>query len=214
MILNKSKTVAVIVAHPDDETLWSGGTILSHPTWKVFVITLCRADDTNRAPNFFEALEVLGAQGKMGNMDDGPEQKPLEETAVEATILDLLPAKYFDIIITHNPNGEYTKHLRHEEVSRSVIKLWYKGAVSATELWTFAYEDGGKNYFPKPILSASICQKLTKLIWIKKYKLITETYGFEKFGFEAQTTPKSESFWKFSNSYDARQWLKDGGTIM
>jgi len=26
-----AKTVAIIVAHPDDETLWAGGTILSHP---------------------------------------------------------------------------------------------------------------------------------------------------------------------------------------
>jgi len=26
----KSKTVAIIVAHPDDETLWAGGTILFH----------------------------------------------------------------------------------------------------------------------------------------------------------------------------------------
>jgi len=32
------RTVCVIVAHPDDETLWTGGMILMHPEWecKVF----------------------------------------------------------------------------------------------------------------------------------------------------------------------------------
>lgn len=28
------KTVGIIVAHPDDETLWAGGTILQHPEWR------------------------------------------------------------------------------------------------------------------------------------------------------------------------------------
>ncbi len=209
--MNKSKSVAVIVAHPDDETLWCGGTILCHPAWSVFIISLCRADDTNRAPKFHEALKILGAEGNIGDLDDGPEQLPLEESYVQAAILNLLPHKHFDIIITHNPNGEYTKHLRHEEVSKAVIKLWHAGSISATELWTFAYEDGGKEYFPKPRLSASICHRIPKRIWTKKYNIITETYGFEKSGFEAQTTPKTEAFWKFSNSYEARQWLKIGG---
>ncbi len=25
--------VALVVAHPDDETLWAGGTLLQHPGW-------------------------------------------------------------------------------------------------------------------------------------------------------------------------------------
>ena len=41
----KSKSVAVIVAHPDDETLWAGGTILNHPSWHWFVACLCRGND-------------------------------------------------------------------------------------------------------------------------------------------------------------------------
>ncbi len=209
--MNKIKTVAVIVAHPDDETLWTGGTILSHPSWNVFVMTLCRASDTNRAPKFFKALTVLRAQGKMGDLDDNPEQKPLDENEIQETILELLPKKHFDIIISHNPDGEYTKHLRHEEVSKAVIKLWNAGTISATELWTFAYEDGDKRYYPKPIETATIYHKLTKRIWLRKYSIITEIYGFEKESFEAKTTPRAEAFWKFSNSYDARQWLKNRG---
>ena len=210
--MKKIKTVAVIVAHPDDETLWCGGTILSHPSWSVFIMTLCRASDQNRAPKFFEALEILRAQGKMADLDDAPGQKLLDENLVQETILELLLQKHFDIIMTHNPDGEYTRHIRHEEVSKAVIKLWHAGTLSATELWTFAYEDGDRKYYPKPIESATIFHKLTKRIWLRKQSIITDIYEFETGSFEAETSPKAEAFWKFSNSYDARQWLKNNGT--
>jgi LmbE family N-acetylglucosaminyl deacetylase len=210
---NIQKSVAVIVAHPDDETLWAGGTILSHPLWKVYIISLCRASDTNRAPKFLEALKVLKAEGRMGDLDDGPDQYPLDEKEIEETITGLLPLNHFDLIISHNPNGEYTRHLRHEEVSSAVIKLWAAGKITGDILWTFAYEDGGKKYSPKPIESADIYRVLTKHVWQRKYRTITETYGFENNSFEAVTTPRAEAFWQFTNQDDAKKWLKNGGVL-
>src|SRR5450759_1179066 len=183
-----SKAVAVIVAHPDDETLWTGGTILSHPSWQCFIVCLCRGSDKDRAPKFLKALQVLGSEGIMGDLDDGPEQKPLDENELEHAILQLLPSMHFDLIISHNPNGEYTRHVRHEEISKAVIKLWHAGKISANELWTFAYEDGDKEYYPRPIETATVCRILTERIWLKKYSIITEIYGFEKTSFEAETT--------------------------
>jgi len=209
----KSKTIAVIVAHPDDETLWAGGTILSHPSWKWFIVCLCRRSDTERAPRFYKALKVLKSEGIIGDLDDGPEQKPLDEKEVERAILDLLPPKHFDLIISHNPTGEYTRHVRHEEASKAVIKLWHAGKISTNELWTFAYEDGNMEYYPRPVENAPIYRTLTKRIWLRKYSLITETYGFEKNSFEAKTIPMAESFWQFTNSYDAQKWLNNGGII-
>jgi hypothetical protein len=44
-----------------------------------------------------------------------------------------------------------------------------------------------------------------------KYGIITETYGFNQNSFEAETTPRAESFWQFTNSSDAKQWLKNSG---
>jgi len=205
------KSVVVIVAHPDDETLWAGGTILSHPSWKCFIICLCRGDDPERAQKFYTALKVLKSEGIMGHLDDGPEQTPLDDTEVERAISDLLPPKHFDLIITHNPTGEYTKHLRHEEISKGVIRLWHSERISTHELWTFAYEDGGREYYPRSVENAAICRVLTKRIWLRKYSIITEIYGFEKNSWEAETTPRTESFWQFSNSYNARKWLINGG---
>ena len=202
-----NRSVIVIVAHPDDETLWAGGTILNNPQWDYFIISLCRKNDEDRSFKFYKVLNILNAQGIMGNLDDSSEQRPLETVEVKQHILDVLPKKHFDLIITHSPKGEYTKHLRHEEVSRAVIMLWNEGKINADALWAFAYEDRNRKCFPRAIEEASYSERLKNEIWIKKYKLITEIYGFEENSWEAKTTPKAEAFWTFNNSNDAIQFL-------
>lgn len=104
--MENAKSVAVIVAHPDDETLWAGGTLLMHPSWKCFVACLCHGDDKDRAPKFAKVVKILKAEGAMGEIDDGPEQRPLDEKVFEETILKLLPTQHFDLIITHVVQGE------------------------------------------------------------------------------------------------------------
>ncbi len=208
---NSPRSVAVIVAHPDDETLWAGGTILAHSSWNWHIVTLCRASDPDRAPRFHRALRELGATGSMGDLDDGPEQDLLDPEAVRQTVLGLLPASHFDLIISHNPRGEYTRHRRHEEAAAAVIWLWYAGRLSAPELWAFAYEDGRKTHLPLPIADASIYTDLPEDIWHRKYGIITGTYGFTPGSFEGLTTPRAEAFWKFTDPSDAKTWLDRGG---
>lgn len=203
----QNKTVAIIVAHPDDETLWVGGTILSQPLCNWFVVCLCRGNDIERATNFKNALIEFKAEGIMGNIDDGPEQIPLDNEIIQKTILELLPRVQYDIIITHNPTGEYTRNLRHEEISKAVISLWKTKQITTNELWTFAYEDGNKTYLPKAIITSSIHLVLPKRIWQKKYNIITETYKFSNNSWEAETTPLIEAFWKFKDSVDADKWI-------
>ena len=205
------KTVAVIVAHPDDETLWAGGTILSHPSWKWHIVTLCRASDADRAPRFTQAVQVLGARGAMGDLDDGPDQVALPDSAVQNAIMALLQPLHYDLVISHSPAGEYTRHLRHEEVSRAVISLWSERRLMTRELWVFAYEDGGRRYYPKPMEGASIFNLLPQRAWEMKYRIITDTYGFPPDGFEARTTPRAEAFWRFTASSDAKAWMEQGG---
>lgn len=214
MIQVPRKQVALIVAHPDDETLWAGGTILTHPSWECFIVCLCRGSDPKRAPRFEQTLVLLRAEGIMGDLDDGPEQIPIPDFDLQQAILQLLPDIHFDLIITHHPAGEYTRHLRHEETSKAVIELWYAGKIRATTLWFFAFEDGGKAYFPKAIQNTSICHRLSRLIWLKKYRLITKTYGFDPNSWEALTTPSTESFWEFSDPKRAAQWLNNRGVSL
>ena len=199
----KAKVAAVIVAHPDDETLWAGGTILSHPSWQWNIICLTRKSDEERAGKFYKALKILGAMGVMGDLDDGPEQKPLDGKEVEETILQLLPPVKFDLIISHNPGGEYTRHLRHEEAGKAVMRLWHSDKLITRELWTFAYEDGGKQYLPRAVKKNTLYHVLSQKTWQKKYNIITEIFGFARNSWETETTPKEESFRKYTNSADA-----------
>lgn len=199
--IREGSRCAVIVAHPDDETLWAGGTILLHPDADWTVITLCRKDDPDRAPKFFKVLEKLNAAGFMGDMDDGPEQTSLDNLKVQKGIIELLPSDHFDLIITHSTSGEYTRHLRHEETARATLALWRSGQLTAEKLWSFAYEDGNRQYLPRAIEQADLLFKLPDDIWRQKYDIITEVYGFGEDSFEAETTPKQEAFWCFEAEY-------------
>ncbi len=201
--------VAIIVAHPDDEILWAGGAILSHKEWDCFILSLCRANDEDRAPKFYKTLKLLNAKGTMGDLNDDSAQSPLAEKEVEQLIIKLLPNEHFDLIITHHPLGEYTRHLRHEEVSKAIINLWNTNQISTDALWVFAFEDGNKSYLPQPIEKANLFIKLPQDLWQKKYNIITQTYGFETTSWEAQTTPKGESFWQFTDAKKALDWMQD-----
>ncbi|WP_295669365.1 PIG-L family deacetylase [uncultured Mucilaginibacter sp.] len=207
---NNTSTIAIIVAHPDDETLWAGGTILSNPGKQYFIVCLCRKYDTDRAPKFEKVLRILGAEGIMGDLDDGPDQAQLPEHDVQTAILQLLPAKHFDLIITHSIYGEYTRHRRHEEIGRAVINLWHSGKINTNELWAFAYEDGHKAYLPVVNEDAPLFYPLTHDAWENKFNIITKTYGFAWDSWEAQTTPKKEAFWQFKNANQAQEWLDSG----
>jgi len=191
------KHCAVIVAHPDDETLWAGGTILMHPETNWTIVSLCRKSDPDRAPKFLQVVKELNAEGFMGDMDDEPEQTPLYNQKVQNAIMELIPTDTYDLIITHSTAGEYTRHLRHEETAKAVLALWNADSLIAEQLWAFAYEDGNKKYLPKPEKNADIQVELPRKIWQKKCQIITDVYGFDKDSFEAKTTPRREAFWCF-----------------
>ena len=196
--LVKTSQVAVVVAHPDDETLWAGGLLLNHPEWSPFIVTLCRGQDPDRAPKFLRALDRLGAKGAMGELDDGPDQVPLPATMVQDAILSLLSGRDYDILLTHGPDGEYTRHRRHEEASRAVQALWRDGNLRARSLWQFAYEDAGGTYFPRPRKDAGLYLPLSEAVWTRKYAILTEVYGFGEASWEAQAAPRTEAFHCFS----------------
>ncbi|MEI9950511.1 MAG: PIG-L family deacetylase [Pseudomonadota bacterium] len=206
------ESVAVLVAHPDDETLWAGGRLLSETSWSPFVWSACRAHDAERAPKFYRILSQLGAQGAMSDLDDGPDQSPLADERIEQSLLESLPSRHFDRILTHSPLGEYTRHRRHEEVGRAVLRLWLRGTLSAAELWLFAYEDQGGSRLPRAIASADIVCELSGEVWQRKYRLITEDYGFAQASWEARVTPRTEGFFRVTTAERATAWLEQAQT--
>lgn len=91
---------ALVVAHPDDESLWFGGLLAAEPgDWTVICCSIPRADP-ERAWKFFDACEVLGAKARL---------LPFAETHAKEPLLhvDLIDLSRFDQVVTHNTVGEY-----------------------------------------------------------------------------------------------------------
>ena len=200
---------AVIVAHPDDETLWAGGTILSNPANDWTIVATCRKNDPDRAPKFYAVLKALKATGCMGDMDDSPEQMPLDDARVQDTILSILQHREYDLIVTHSTQGEYTRHRRHEEIGKAVIGLIESERLKTRHLLMFAYTDNDRANLPMPITNADRIVSLPADIWNRKYEIITQTYGFNKDSWEAKTTPLKEAFWSFRSTTNIKEHIKE-----
>ncbi len=205
--------VAVIVAHPDDETLWCGGLMLQHPDWNWRIVTLCRVSDDERATRFRSVLGLFGAEGEMADLDDGPDQRPLPAADIEQTILRLLPRAEFDLVLTHGPRGEYTRHRRHEECCRGVSSLWRTGRLQTRRLWMFAYEDAGGSRLPLVCADASQREMLTPTVWREKRRVLIDLYGFSKDSWEVRAAPREEGWWCFDDAGAAhrqvQRWSSD-----
>ena len=197
--LESGRRALVVVAHPDDETLWVGGTIMMHPDWSWRVVSLCRGDDQDRRHRFYDAMKHLGVQGSMYDLDDGPEQRPLSDRRVQEAVGFALENTEYDLIVTHSPFGEYTRHLRHEEVGRAVLDLWQAERLATRDLWMFAYSDSGRNSYPEALEDADRVVSLSEDVWSRKLAVIKELYNFAPDSWEALSTPRKEAFWCFDN---------------
>ncbi|HEY0484024.1 MAG TPA: PIG-L family deacetylase [Kofleriaceae bacterium] len=115
------------VAHPDDETIFFGGTIadLARRGWAVTVA--CATSDFGdarrssvRAAELAEACRRLGARPIQLGFADRP--GPLDAGALAAALAGAFPAAP-DAIYTHGPLGEYG-HPHHTSVCRAAHRAF------------------------------------------------------------------------------------------
>lgn len=114
--LDRVRNGAIILAHPDDESLWCGGLMVRFPCrWTAICCSIPRTDPI-RAWKFFDACAVLGATARL---------LPFVEPGPQDILghLDNLDVGGFDAIVTHNAVGEYG-HRHHVDVHRHVVARW------------------------------------------------------------------------------------------
>ena len=114
------KSVLVVVAHPDDESVWCAGYLAQHPGTDVFCASTPNKDP-ERADHFLDACQVLKANGaicsiKSKAMNVRPAQKA---------------AEHYQTIITHNHLGEYG-HPFHVKLHHAIMEL-------GKQTWCFNY---------------------------------------------------------------------------
>lgn len=188
-----------IVAHPDDELIWMGGTILANNGWEWTVYSLCRSADSDRAPKFGRACKIYKAKAIISDLDDERLQ-PLKISEVINKIKGNLPEKEFDYIFTHGQNGEYG-HLRHREVHAAVEQMVKNKDLKCGALFFFSYVAGeeisphdSSLKIPVADRQADWFVKLNSKIHKDKLDIITKLYGFKNETFETICSKKEEAF--------------------
>lgn len=116
----------MIVAHPDDETLW-GGAHLSQGGY--FVVCLTNSYNEVRKKEFEDIMKVSNNVGLMlsyPDLVDGRRSEWTLERRQAAKDIDLiLQYKHWSTVATHNPRGEYA-HIHHMLTSQIVTEYYYK----------------------------------------------------------------------------------------
>lgn len=123
LLLDSIDTTAkkvMFVAHPDDETLW-GSHALYHEKYLVVCVTCGGRKD--RVEEFSKVMELSEDDYIMLNYPDLVNGKKSnwekEWDAINADIEKILNAKDWDMVVTHNPEGEYG-HIHHKMTNKIV----------------------------------------------------------------------------------------------
>jgi hypothetical protein len=186
------KEILVIVAHPDDETIWLGGTLLK-TKFKKTIISLCRKNDRDRLLRFEQSCKILNSKGYMSDLDDLEEgyYKEISKQEIIKRILKITKKKKYDYLYTHGENGEYG-HIRHLEIHRIVNEMLDQGLLSAKKVFFFSYKKRGKICNINP--NADMLIKLKESCFKMKKQLIQKVYGFKKGSFEERCCRNVEAF--------------------
>ncbi len=165
--MSKKKYALLVVAHPDDESIFFSGLLMNERKlpWKVICVTDGNADlaGSKRADQFKNACRLLKVKCEQWDFPDKFEAR----LDTEKMIQKLKELESPEIVYTHEILGEYG-HSHHQDVSYAVHRAFSK----KTTVWSVAY-----NTFPQKTFS------FTKSQYNIKIKILTKTYQSETLRF-------------------------------
>nr|WBF70746.1 putative n-acetylglucosaminyl phosphatidylinositol deacetylase [Megavirus caiporensis] len=117
----------MIVAHPDDETIFGGRYLIENHGWKVVCVTNASSKSNNklslkkydRTKDFIYIMDKLKCQYEIWDYEDNKFNANWNKNKFLTQIKNLFSEKKYKIILTHNLDGEYG-HIQHKYISRLI----------------------------------------------------------------------------------------------
>lgn len=154
----------MIVAHPDDETLWGGVTLADEAGWGVVCLTNRGA--SKRRQDFSAAMHILGTVGAIFDVPDRSSTPPTDgdRTQVTAIVEQALAVSGAREVMTHGPDGEYGHHF-HRLVHDVVVTVLARPEHAGLTLQVFNFD---------PAVDVSVSRPAA---WAKKQAATTGYLG-------------------------------------
>jgi len=158
----------MIVAHPDDEVMWGFSELLNND---YLVVCITCGSSTKRVREFIKVMDYTNDDYIMLNYPDKIKGERTdwkdEYNYIVNDIERIIDYKDWDIVVTHNPKGEYG-HIHHKVISNIVTNISDKDKL----MYFGKYYK--KNKVPKDL------KKIEENILTKKKYIIDNVYKTQK----------------------------------
>lgn len=185
----------IIIAHPDDETIWLGGVLMMNPKIDWTVLCLARSEDPDRGPKFIRVAEKLGFKYFHENLDDLGEIsfiKHCEDT--KKIIRKHIGSAVFDFVITHGQNGEYG-HRDHKSIHEAVKDLAQRSILKADYiLFLHMWQPKRRTPLLIPRINPDLAINVPAKILEAKKDIMEKIYGYNRDGIDTSYCTKVEAF--------------------